>query len=118
VHAYLEELDLPEHEVHLDLARLRRSDRRDAEMSDAELAAAARPRGRARSAASTLVEAARCAVQEPEPVDSRRGAPDAGFVEPENRARAPPGRNACCAPRAQSCWRRRACGRADGARRP
>ena len=42
VRAYLEELDLPEHDVHLDLARLRRlAIDAIAAMSDAELAAAA-----------------------------------------------------------------------------
>jgi glutamyl/glutaminyl-tRNA synthetase len=75
VRAYLEELDLPEHDVHLDLARLRRlAIDAIAEMSDAELAAAAQApletvpvlRG-----SRSLVEAREYArlVLEPEPVE-------------------------------------------------
>ena len=74
VRAYLEELDLPEHDVHLDLARLRRlaTDAIQA-MSDEELATAAEAPATVAAAlrgARSLVEARDYArlVLEPEPV--------------------------------------------------
>jgi glutamyl/glutaminyl-tRNA synthetase len=81
VRAYLEELDLPEHDVQLDLARLRRL-AIDAitDMSDEELAAAAEAPVEAvpvLRGARSLVEAREYArlVLAPEPADLPEGAP-------------------------------------------
>jgi len=80
VRAYLEELDLPEHDVHLDLARMRRlAIDAIAEMSDGELAAAAEAPLDAVPAlrgARTLVEARAYAalVLDPQPTELPEGA--------------------------------------------
>ena len=66
VRAYLDELDLPEHDVRLDLARLRRlAVDAIAAMSDEELAAAARGARRGRSGASRGAEPRRGARVRP-----------------------------------------------------
>ena len=99
VRAYLDELDLPEHDVHLDLARLRRlAIDAIAEMPDEELAAAAEApvevvpvlRG-----ARSLVEAREYArlVLSPEPRRAaRRRRPDPRALRRAPRRRAGPAR--------------------------